>query len=202
MFINYLEEDILPFFIIFLYNILRMIGDNMKNIKVISLTTCVSIFLLTLALLTINKTFSFEKNDSRWDVHFETDNEFVIIDDTRIDFYNTLKVGENYTLYVDVVNDGDYDSQIYKVLKSNLKDYSLEDSTYTYDDFLTYSVLYEDSLEKVNTFDSLSQKSKKRIRVDVRYDISKLDEKKYEYLRSHDNKLNFSLYLQLNYKQM
>ena len=99
-------------------------------------------------------------------------------------------------------SDGDYDSQIYKVLKSNLKDYSLEDSTYTYDDFLTYSVLYEDSLEKVNTFDSLSQKSKKRIRVDVRYDISKLDEKKYEYLRSHDNKLNFSLYLQLNYKQM
>lgn len=174
----------------------------MKNIKVISITTCVSIFLLTLALLTINKTFSFDNNDSKWDVHFETDNENVIIDDTRIDFYNTLKVGETYTLYVDVVNDGDYDSQIYKVLKSNLKDYSLEDSTYTYDDFLTYSVLYEDSLEKVNTFDSLSQKSKKRIRVDVRYDISKLDEKKYEYLRSHDNKLNFSLYLQLNYKQM
>ena len=114
----------------------------MKNIKWISITSCISIFLLTLALLTINNTFSFSSIEGKWDVHFESANESVIIDDTRIDFYNTLKVGETYKLDVDVVNNGTYNTEIYKVIPADLKKYKLENSDYTLDDFLSYSYNY------------------------------------------------------------
>jgi hypothetical protein len=182
----------------------------MKNIKWISLTTCVSIFLLTLALLTINQTFSLNNGDNKWDIHFESSSNNVYIDETRIDFYDSLTVGENYTLYVDVVNNGNYNSEISKVLTSDLKEYKLDDSDYTYDDFITYSISYDEdndtnsikSLNKVSTYDLLKANTKNKIRIDVRYDINKLDNEKLEYLKNHDNKLNISLYLQLNYKQM
>ena len=58
----------------------------MKNIKIISIISCVSIFLLTLALLTINNTFSFVSGEKKWDIHFESDNKNTYIDETRIDF--------------------------------------------------------------------------------------------------------------------
>ena len=182
----------------------------MKNIKWISITSCISIFLLTLALLTINNTFSFSSTEGKWDVHFESTNESVIIDDTRIDFYNTLKVGETYKLDVDVVNKGNYNAEIYKVIPADLKQYKLEDSDYTLDDFLSYSYNYEEdnninsikSSSKVSTFDILKANTKNKIAIEVKYDITKINNEKLEYLKNHDNKLNFSLYLQLNYKQM
>ncbi len=182
----------------------------MKNIKIISITSCISIFLLTLALLTINNTFSFIYGEKKWDIHFESDSTNTYIDETRIDFYKDLTVGEDYTLYVDIVNDGDYNGEIAKVLTSNLKDYKLDDSDYTYDDFITYTINYvEDNntnsikaSDKVTSFDNLKKNTKNKIRIDVRFDINKLDSKKIEYLKNHNNKLNISLYLQLDYNQI
>ena len=182
----------------------------MKNIKIISITSCVSIFLLTLALLTINNTFSLVNGEKKWDIHFESDNTNTYIDETRIDFYKDLTVGEDYNLDLDIVNDGDYNASLVKILSSELKDYKLDDSDYTYDDFITYSISYvEDnnvnsikSSNNIATFDNLKKNTKNKIRINVRYDINKLDSQRIEYLKNHNNKLNISLYLQLDYNQI
>ena len=91
----------------------------MKNVRVISIISCISIFLLTLALVTINQTFSFNEDSKKWDIHFESDNSEVIINDSRVDYYTTLEYGNTYSLLLDVVNNGDYNAEIYDVIKSD-----------------------------------------------------------------------------------
>ena len=182
----------------------------MKNIKIISVISCVSIFLLTLALLTINNTFSFTNGEKKWDIHFESESKNVYIDETRIDFFKDLSIGDTYTLYVDVVNDGDYNGEIAKILSSNLRDYKIDDSDYTYNDFITYKISYEEDNDinsikkdnKVSVFDNLKKNTRNKIRIDVTFDINKLNDQKLEYIRNHKNKLNISLYLQLDYNQI
>jgi hypothetical protein len=182
----------------------------MKNIKLISIMSCISIFLLTLALLTINNTFSFNEDIKKWDIHFETDNNNVIINDSRVDYYTSLEYGNTYSLTLDIVNDGDYNGELFNILKTSLEDMKIDDSKYTYDDFLTYSITYDkDSDEntikkhdKVSTFDALKSGTKNTIRIDIRYDENKMNQEKKDYLNSHENKLNINLYLQLAYKQV
>jgi hypothetical protein len=64
----------------------------MKNVRVISIISCISIFLLTLALVTINQTFSFNEDSKKWDIHFESDNSEVIINDSRVDYYTKIGI--------------------------------------------------------------------------------------------------------------
>lgn len=172
--------------------------------------SCFSILLLTLALLTINKTFSFNDVEKKWDIHFESDNKNVIINDSRVDYYTTLEYGSTYTLLLDIVNNGDYNAEINNIIKTSLEDMKIDNSKYTYEDFITYSVTYDkDSevnsikkLDKVSTFDVLKSKSKNIIRIDVRYNEEKLTKEKKEFLSKHDNKLSLNLSLQLAYKQV
>ncbi len=182
----------------------------MKNVRVISIISCISIFLLTLALVTINQTFSFNEDSKKWDIHFESDNSEVIINDSRVDYYTTLEYGNTYSLLLDVVNNGDYNAEIYDVIKSDLEDMKIDNSRYTYDDFITYSITYDKDSnvnsikkhDKVSTFDALKSGSKNKIRVDVRFDEDKLNDEKKEFLNNNGNKLNINLSLQLAYKQV
>lgn len=172
--------------------------------------SCFSILLLTLALVTINKTFSFDDSEKKWDIHFESDNSNVIINDSRVDYYTTLEYGNTYTLLLDIVNNGDYNAEINNIMKTSLDDMKIDNSMYTYEDFITYSVTYDNDsevnsikkLDKVSTFDALKSNTKNKIRIDVRYNEEKLTKEKKEFLSKHDNKLSFNLSLQLAYKQV
>ena len=182
----------------------------MKNIKLISITSCLAIFLLTVALLTINQTFSLNYNEKNWDIHFKTDSKDVIVNGERIDYYADVEYGKNYSLVLDVVNNGDYDADIYRVMKTDFSDMKIGNSSYSYDDFFSYSITYENDntqnnikkLDKLSTLDVLKAKTSNKIRIDIRYDNEKIDEKKKEFLNQNNNTIKLNLFLQLSYKQI
>ena len=182
----------------------------MKNIKLISITSCISIFLLTIALLTINRTFSLNSNEKKWDIHFESNSSDVLINESRVDYTASVEYGSTYSLVLDIVNNGDYNAEIYKVIKTKLSDMKIPNSNYSYDDFFSYSITYENDnttngikkLDRVSTLDLLNAKTTNKIRVDIRYDNEKIDEKKKDFLKQNNNTIKLNLFLQLSYEQI
>lgn len=188
----------------------------MKNIKLISLLSCVSIFLLTVALLTVNSTFSLGEDSINWNINLKTDEENVIIDDTRIDFFKTLGINETYSFELDVNNDGNKDAKILRAIKSDLSEYVVGTSTttnktYYLKDYIRYTVTYlEDNKandihanDKVQTFDYLKKNTTNKIKIEVSFKSEDITPDELSVLNAFNanDTLDISLYLHLDYTE-
>ncbi len=188
----------------------------MKNIKVLSMISCVAIILLTVAIITLNSTFSLPENDN-FKVVLNTDEERVFIDGTRIDFFHTLKIDEKYSFTIDVTNKGNIDTEIFKAIKSNLSDYVIGTSektnnTYRLSDYITFNVYYESDNEengihkndRLNTYDYLKKGTTNKIKVDLEMKREDVTQDEVRVLRDTFKKesIDFSLYLQLVFTEL
>ena len=189
----------------------------MKNVKIFSLLSCISIFLLTVAVLTVNNTFSLEDDEANWNISLYTTEENVIIDKTRIDFYKTLGINESYSFELDVINGGNKDAEILRAIKSNLSDYvvgtsSTTNKTYYLSDYIKYNVTYLEtnktndvfSNDKVQSFDHLKANTTNKIKVEISLSGNDVTQDELSVLHSlnESNKLDISLYLHLDYTEL
>ena len=188
----------------------------MKNIKVLSMISCVAILLMTTAIVTLNSTFSLSEND-KFKVVLSTDEERVFIDGTRVDFFYTLGVNEKYSFTIDVTNKGNIDAEIFKAIKSNLSDYvvgtsSKTNNTYRLSDYITFNVYYESDNEengihkndRLNTYDYLKKGTTNKIKVDLEMKREDVTQDEMRVIRDifKRESIDFSLYLQLVFSEL
>ena len=188
----------------------------MKNIKVLSMISCVAILLLTVAIITLNSTFSLPESEN-FKVVLNTDEERVFIDGTRVDFFHTLGINEKYSFTIDVINKGNIDAEVFKAIKSNLSDYVVGTSaktnnTYKLSDYITFNVYYESDNEtngihkddRLNTYDYLRKGTTNKIKVDLEMKKDDVTQDEMRVLRDTFKResIDFSLYLQLVFTEL
>ena len=137
-----------------------------KNEKrTIAYMLCISILLLTLGLYTAFASVSLAnptRGPIKYDVYFTevgTNNKVmnnVIVTNNRIDLSMLFKeYGEELIAYTSLNNDGNIDTKIDKLLKTNLNDIEVGESdktgnVYTLADYLSFRVYYANDNEKNN----------------------------------------------------